>query len=60
VREVTRSGKLQGYTILNPVNEGGWYLGNGLMLMPPSAFFLIGVFIWVLRTFRPEQVEKEG
>ena len=39
--------------------EGGWYLGNGLMLLAPSAFFLIGIFIWVLRTFKPDQVEKD-
>jgi Na+-transporting NADH:ubiquinone oxidoreductase, subunit NqrD len=40
------------------VNNGGWYQGNGLLLLPPSAFFLIGMFIWIIRTWKPEQVEK--
>jgi len=46
-------------TILSKVSTGGWYEPNGLMLLPPSAFFLIGAFIWILRTFKPEQVEEE-
>ena len=48
-----------GYSVLPLTSEGGWYQGNGLMLLAPSAFFLIGVFIWVLRTFKPDQVEKD-
>lgn len=60
VREITGSGKLLGMTILPPATEGGWYVANGLMLMPPSAFFLIAIFIWVVRTVYPNQVEKEG
>jgi len=40
------------------VTEGGWYQSNGLMLLPPSAFFLIGLIIWVVRTWKPAQVEK--
>jgi Na+-transporting NADH:ubiquinone oxidoreductase subunit D len=60
VREITGSGKLLGMTILPPSTEGGWYVANGLMLMPPSAFFLIAIFIWVVRTVYPNQVEKEG
>jgi len=59
-RELFGSGKLLGLTVLPTVSEGGWYVPNGLMLLPPSAFFLIGFFIWVLRTFKPEQVEAEG
>jgi len=57
-RELLGAGQLFGTTILPLAKEGGWYVPNGLMLLPPSAFFLIGLFIWVLRTFRPEQVEK--
>ena len=47
------------YELLTPVTKGGWYVPNGLMLLPPSAFFLIGIFIWILRTVKPEQVEAE-
>lgn len=59
VRELFGSGKLFGISILPLTTEGGWYQSNGLLLLPPSAFFIIGVVIWVIRTFRPEQVEKE-
>ena len=58
-REILGSGKLLGYTLITQQSEGGWYLPNGLMLMPPSAFFLIGLFIWGLRTWKPDQVEKD-
>jgi Na+-transporting NADH:ubiquinone oxidoreductase subunit D len=60
VRELSGSGSLWGYPILSLARDGGWYVPNILMLMPPSAFFLIGGFIWLLRTFKPEQVEHEG
>jgi Na+-transporting NADH:ubiquinone oxidoreductase subunit E len=43
---------------MTSVNLGGWYVPNGLMLLPPSAFFIIGLFIWVLRTFKPDQVRR--
>jgi Na+-transporting NADH:ubiquinone oxidoreductase subunit D len=59
MRELFGSGKLFGYTILNPVTEGGWYQPNGLMTLAPAAFFLIGGFIWVVRSWKPEQVEEE-
>ncbi len=59
VRELLGSGKLAGFSILSLTNEGGWYTGNGMMLLAPSAFFLVGIFIWVLRTIDPEQVEEE-
>jgi Na+-transporting NADH:ubiquinone oxidoreductase subunit D len=59
MRELFGSGKLFGFTILAPVNEGGWYEPNGLMLLAPAAFFLIGGFIWVVRSFKPEQVEED-
>ena len=58
IRELTGAGKLMGYTILPAVNDGGWYLPNGMMLLPPSAFFLIGLFIWGIRTWKKEQGEK--
>lgn len=58
-RELLGSGKLFGIEIFQTVNDGGWYYTNGLMLMPPSAFFLIGIMIWVLRTVKPAQMEKE-
>lgn len=59
VRELLGSGKLFGLEILQTVNDGGWYTTNGLMLMPPSAFFLIGCLIWIIRVRKPEQQEKE-
>ena len=59
VRELFGSGKLFGYTVLPLTNEGGWYEPNGLMLQAPAAFFLIGVFIWVVRSWKTEQVEDE-
>ena len=58
LRELFGAGKLFGYTILPAVNDGGWYLPNGMMLLPPSAFFLIGLFIWGIRAWKKEQVEK--
>ncbi|MBU0790576.1 MAG: NADH:ubiquinone reductase (Na(+)-transporting) subunit D [Polycyclovorans sp.] len=57
-RELFGSGKLFGFEIMPLVTEGGWYQSNGLMLLPPSAFFLIGLIIWVVRTWKPAQVEK--
>ena len=58
VRELFGAGKLFGFEILPLVTEGGWYNPNGLLLLPPSAFFLIGMFIWVLRSVQKEQVEE--
>jgi Na+-transporting NADH:ubiquinone oxidoreductase subunit D len=57
IRELVGSGSLFGVTILPLVTEGGWYTPMGLMLLPPSAFFIIGLLIWALRAWRPEQVE---
>lgn len=57
-RELFGAGKLMGVEILPLINDGGWYLPNGLLLLPPSAFFLIGLIIWGLRTWRKEQLEK--
>ncbi len=57
-RELFGSGTLLGVEILPLVSAGGWYVPNGLLLMPPSAFFIIGLLIWALRTWRPEQQEQ--
>jgi Na+-transporting NADH:ubiquinone oxidoreductase subunit D len=57
-RELFGSGKLLGYTVFPLVTEGGWYEPNILFLLSPSAFILIGLFIWVLRTVLPEQAEE--
>lgn len=57
-RELFGAGSLFGVEILPLVTNGGWYQANGLLLLPPSAFFIIGGFIWVLRTVYPAQVEK--
>lgn len=57
-RELLGSGSLLGYEILQLVSNGGWYQGNGLMLLAPSAFFIIGLFVWVLRSVKTEQVES--
>ena len=57
VRELLGSGSLLGYQLLTPVADGGWYVPNGLMLLAPSAFIIIGLTIWVIRSLKPEQVE---
>ncbi len=58
VRELFGSGSLFGFPILSKVTDGGWYTPNGLLLLSPSAFFLIGILIWIVRTFKPDQVEE--
>ena len=58
VRELFGAGSLMGIEILPVVTEGGWYNPNGLLLLPPSAFFLIGFLIWVIRGAQTEQVEE--
>ena len=57
-RELIGSGKLFGMTIFETIQHGGWYQANGLFLLAPSAFFIIGFVIWGLRTWKPEQQEK--
>lgn len=59
-RELFGSGKLFGAEIFSMASEGGWYQPNGLMLLPPSAFFIIGGFIWILRSYKTEQIEEEA
>lgn len=58
IRELFGAGKLWGYEVLSVTTDGGWYVPNGMMLMPPSAFFLIGMLIWVIRVLKKGQVEK--
>jgi Na+-transporting NADH:ubiquinone oxidoreductase subunit D len=57
-REVFGAGTFFGRPVFALAAEGGWYTPNGLMVLAPGAFFLIGGFIWVLRTWKPEQVER--
>jgi len=57
LRELFGAGTLLGYPVLELVQDGGWYQANGLMLLPPSAFFIIGCLIWVIRSWRKQQVE---
>jgi Na+-transporting NADH:ubiquinone oxidoreductase subunit D len=57
-RETLGSGKLLGYEVFKLTKDGGWYDPNGLMLLPPSAFFIIGLIIWAVRQWKPEQREK--
>ena len=58
IRELFGAGTLLGLEILPAVSSGGWYEPNGLLLLPPSAFFIIGGFIWILRTVKTRQREK--
>ena len=57
-RELFGSGSLFGYSIMPLVTDGGWYNPMGMMLLPPSAFFIIGLLIWALRAWKTEQVEE--
>lgn len=57
IRELFGAGKLFGFEVVTLVSNGGWYVPNGLLLLPPSAFFLIGLLIWGLRTWKKSQVE---
>ena len=57
IRELFGSGSLFGITILKTVNDGGWYVPNGLLVLSPGAFFLIGAFIWILKTWKKDLAE---
>ncbi|MEM7182775.1 MAG: NADH:ubiquinone reductase (Na(+)-transporting) subunit D [Spirochaetota bacterium] len=59
-RELFGSGQIMGYEVLPLVKNGGWYPANGMMLLPPSAFFIIGFIIWGIRSFYPDQMEEEN
>ncbi|MGB0494867.1 MAG: NADH:ubiquinone reductase (Na(+)-transporting) subunit D [Kangiellaceae bacterium] len=60
IRELFGSGSILGYNIFTLAKDGGWYQANGLLLLPPSAFFIIGFLIWALRAWKPEQVEESN
>ncbi len=59
LRELFGSGKIFGMQVFSLATEGGWYVPNGLMVLAPAAFFLIGLFIWALRTWKPDQIEED-
>ncbi|XOV81995.1 MAG: NADH:ubiquinone reductase (Na(+)-transporting) subunit D [bacterium] len=58
IREPLGSGTFMGFEIMPTVSNGGWYYTNGMLLLSPSAFFIIGLFIWAIRAWKPEQVEE--
>jgi len=58
-RELGGSGKLFGFEILKLKSAGGWYVHDGMLLLPASAFFLIGLLIFAIRTIRPAQIEED-
>ncbi len=58
-RELLGAGKIFGFVVLPLTKDGGWYVPNGLMLLAPSALFLIGLLIWALRTWKPQLQEKD-
>jgi len=59
IKELFGFGTILGFEILPVVQNGGWYQGNGLLILPFSSFFLIGGMVWLIRTIRPEQVEPK-
>ena len=59
IRELFGSGSLMGYEIFTLVSNGGWYLPNNLLLLPPSSFIIIGLFIWAIRSIRPTKIEED-
>ena len=59
IKELGGFGTLLGFELLPLVQNGGWYQGNGLLVLPFSSFFLIGGLIWFIRTIRPEQIEPK-
>ena len=59
IRELFGAGTLMGYEILPLVSNGGWYMANNLLLLPPSSFIIIGLFIWAIRSYKPAQVEED-
>ncbi|MEW5881187.1 MAG: NADH:ubiquinone reductase (Na(+)-transporting) subunit D [Pseudomonadota bacterium] len=58
-RELLGAGKVFGFALLPAVKDGGWYVPNGLLLLAPSALFLLGLLVWALRTWKPELREKD-
>jgi len=58
IRELFGNGSLMGYRILELTRDGGWFQPNEMLLLPPSAFFIIGFMVWIIRSWKPEQREK--
>ena len=58
-RELFGAGRLLGFTVFKPVTDGGWYQPNGLLVTSAGAFFIIGCFIWAIRSFKPNQIEAD-
>jgi len=58
-RELFGFGTLFGFEVFTLIQNGGWYQGNGLLVLPFSSFFIIGLIIWAIRQYKPEQVEKD-
>ncbi len=58
-RELLGDGKIFGFAVLPLTKDGGWYVPNGLMLLAPSALFIIGLLIWALRAWKPQLQEKD-
>jgi Na+-transporting NADH:ubiquinone oxidoreductase subunit D len=59
LRELFGAGSLLGYQILPTVDQGGWFTPLSLMLLAPSAFFLLGGLVWAIRSGFSEQVEVQ-
>lgn len=60
-RELFGSGTLLGYHVIPAswyIKNGGFYENNGLFILPPMALILVGLFIWVQRSFNKELIEK--
>jgi Na+-transporting NADH:ubiquinone oxidoreductase subunit D len=58
IRELVGKGSLMGYQVLEPASQGGWFPENALVTLAPSAFFIIGMLVWGIRAWKPEQREK--
>ena len=59
IRELFGAGTLFGFTVLPLTSDGGWYMGNNLLLLPPSSFIIIGLFIWLIRSLKSDQIEED-
>ncbi len=57
IRELFGKGELLGREVLPLADAGGWFTPLSLMLLPPSAFFLLGLLVWAVRSWHPEQAE---
>jgi len=58
LREFLGTGALMGVPLVTTVADGGWFQPLGLMQLAPSAFFILGLLVWLVRALRPEQVEQ--